>query len=149
MKYEAIYKLKEIEARDGNLTPDAVLAEAADKLSPLHEHFEWDNKKAATQYRLDQARALIRSVRLVVTETEVGIRRISYVEDPDKANNEQGYVSVFALRGDKAKARRVLEKELARAEAAMGRALEVADSLGLSSEVNAILASLRGIKNAA
>ena len=36
------------------------------KRAPLHEEFEWDNKKAADLYRDDQARGLIRCV--MVTE---------------------------------------------------------------------------------
>lgn len=46
----------------GELTPDAVVADARNPNSPLHSHFEWDNGKAAEQHRLAQARRLIRAV---------------------------------------------------------------------------------------
>lgn len=46
----------------GRLTPDAVVAVAQDKKSPLHAAFTWDNDKAGHEYRLWQARQLIKSV---------------------------------------------------------------------------------------
>lgn len=53
------------EQQKGRLTPPAVVKAARDTRNPLHKHFEWDNQIAADAYRLDQARALIRSVALV------------------------------------------------------------------------------------
>lgn len=49
-------------AGDGELTPEVVIADARHSASPLHSLFEWDDTEAAHQYRLVQARALIRSV---------------------------------------------------------------------------------------
>jgi hypothetical protein len=49
----------------GELHPADVVADARDAKSPLHSHFEWDDKKAAHEHRLDQARALIRSIRII------------------------------------------------------------------------------------
>lgn len=48
----------------GRLSPAIVLNEAADPEHPLHDRFEWDDAIAAHQHRLDQARALIVSVRV-------------------------------------------------------------------------------------
>jgi hypothetical protein len=47
---------------DGELSPEAVVADARHPASPLHPLFEWDEIEAAHQYRLVQARALIRAV---------------------------------------------------------------------------------------
>ena len=52
----------------GELTPDIVSKAAKPKSAPLHDCFEWDNEKAADFYRREQARTLIRSVRLVITD---------------------------------------------------------------------------------
>ena len=52
--------------RDGKLTADTVVAEAADPASPLHRKFNWDDVSAAHQYRLEQARKLIASVKIIV-----------------------------------------------------------------------------------
>lgn len=49
----------------GELHPQAVVADARDAKSPLHRYFEWDDKKAAEAHRMDQARALIRSIRVI------------------------------------------------------------------------------------
>ena len=46
--------------RGGKLEPESVVEAARAKSSPLHRHFEWSDTKAAHEYRLDQARRLIR-----------------------------------------------------------------------------------------
>ena len=46
----------------GQLTPEDVVVEAAKRRSVLHRYFEWDDAEAARQYRLSQARYLIRAV---------------------------------------------------------------------------------------
>lgn len=50
--------------REGHLTPSAVVEAAQYSLSPLHAHFEWDDATAAHAHRLDQARELIRVIRI-------------------------------------------------------------------------------------
>lgn len=55
--------------RGGTITPEAILKEAKKKRSPLHDHFEWDDTRAAVKYRDVQARYLIRSL-VVVFETD-------------------------------------------------------------------------------
>jgi hypothetical protein len=59
-------------ATAGHLKPKAVLEAARDEQSPLHRHFEWDDGLAAEAYRLDQARTLIRIIRVDDAETESG-----------------------------------------------------------------------------
>jgi hypothetical protein len=51
----------------GRLTADDVVEVAAPPESPLHPHFEWNDGRAAHQFRLEQARALIRSVHVEFT----------------------------------------------------------------------------------
>lgn len=48
------------QAPDGLLHPDAVVAFAKDEATALHEAFEWDDSEAAQQWRLQQARQVIR-----------------------------------------------------------------------------------------
>jgi len=45
---------------DGYLRPRDVVDAAREKMSPLHDRFEWDDSLASEQYRLWQARTLIR-----------------------------------------------------------------------------------------
>jgi hypothetical protein len=48
----------------GRLTPKAVVEAARNEKHPLHKHFEWDDAKAAHSYRIEQARELIRVIRV-------------------------------------------------------------------------------------
>lgn len=65
---EALAKL----TTDGQLTPGTVVSAAKAPRHPLHPYFEWDDTKAAKAFRLDQARALIRSIRVEDEDTEEG-----------------------------------------------------------------------------
>lgn len=77
-----ISELQRIHDRDGMLVPDAVVNEAADPASPLHEQFTWDDSEAADKWRLTEARTLIRKA------------KIKIVKDPDTIVNVRAYVSV-------------------------------------------------------
>ena len=57
--------LQTIRDRFGEVTPELVLKEARHKDSVIHKDFQWDNEKAATLYRLDTARRIIRHLRVV------------------------------------------------------------------------------------
>lgn len=59
-----------IAERDGDVSPAAVVEAATPKGAPLHPAFEWNDKVAATAYREDQARNLLR--KLVVVYTDAG-----------------------------------------------------------------------------
>lgn len=125
------------ERNDGTLTPEDVLTEAADANSILHDQFTWDADKAAHSWRLEQARTLIRSVKIVVKLETTQIRTVAYVRDPDAEPDEQGYVSTVSLAGDRA--RSAVIAEFQRAGASMRRAKEIATALGLEKEVDVII----------
>lgn len=64
----------------GELTPEDVLADARHDNSPLHSFFEWDDGAAAEQFRLQQARGLIRAVVAVyVSDDKPAVRQKAYV----------------------------------------------------------------------
>lgn len=48
----------------GELTPKSVVEAARDPENPLHPHFEWDDSVAAEKFRHEQARDLIRCIRV-------------------------------------------------------------------------------------
>lgn len=58
-------------AHNGRLTQADVVAEAREKTNPLHKAFEWNDKRAANEYRLTQAAYIIRSI-TVATEGATG-----------------------------------------------------------------------------
>ena len=53
--------------RKGQITPIDVVNAARKEDSLLHGYFEWDDSSAGDQYRLDQARYLLRVVEVEVT----------------------------------------------------------------------------------
>lgn len=55
---------------EGELTAHRLLEESRDSSAPLHNLFEWDDKIAAEEYRISQARHIIRSI-TVEAETDV------------------------------------------------------------------------------
>lgn len=57
---EATAALLELQGRSRTITPHAVVAAAADENSPLHSLFCWDDTVAAAQWRLTQARTILR-----------------------------------------------------------------------------------------
>lgn len=68
----------------GELTPADVLADARHDNSPLHSFFEWDDGVAAEQFRLQQARGLIKSVIAVyVREDKPAVRTKMFVHVPE------------------------------------------------------------------
>lgn len=58
-------RLREIEDRDGSVTPQAVVDDARPEDSLLHPVFEWDDEKAAEAYRIHQAGNFIRCIVVV------------------------------------------------------------------------------------
>jgi len=144
-----IQRIRSLENERGELTPHAVLDDARDPSSPLHSQFDWDDTRAAEKYRVEQARRLIRTVRLVITERNTQVRSVAYVRDPDKEYADAGYVSTAALRTDEQRARAALVKELERAAAALARAYDVAYAVGLTNEIEALRRQIDQIREVA
>ena len=124
-------------ARGGELRPEDVVAVAHNPLSPLHRYFTWEDEKAAVERRLDQARVLIRSVRVTYHRVEASVQTVAWMRnpDPEKLSTEQGYVAVRSLEGDLLMARQAILAELARAEANLRRARDLAIVLGCQAMV--------------
>ena len=90
MDSKALVELEDIRLRNGGaVSPYAVVERAKPKSNPLHKYFEWDNKKASHNYRLWQARMLIRVTVITLPNTTEEIR--AYVSLLDDRNNEGGY----------------------------------------------------------
>lgn len=58
--------IRKLYEANGELTAPMVLDSARPDNAPLHPYFEWDDATAAEEYRLEQARSLIRRVTFVV-----------------------------------------------------------------------------------
>lgn len=85
---EAYRELERIRAETGTLLASAVVDAAADEDSPLHPAFDWDDASAGREYRLIQARHLIRAVRVTVGTKEP--RRV-YVHVGQRSDEEGVY----------------------------------------------------------
>ena len=130
----------------GRLTPDAVLEDAANKTSPLHDQFEWDDTKAAQAHRLVQARRLIVSVMVVTTTTTAIVEAPFYMRDPNAAGDEQGYVSVNTLRSDEDSARAALIDAFKVAGDYLRRARELAIVLEMHDQVDALISGVVNLR---
>lgn len=126
-------------ANHGVLIPEQIVEAARDPASPLHEEFEWDDSVAAQQHRLNQARTLIRSIRVMLTIEHISIPSRAYVHDPDLAK-AQGYAPVAQLRTNEERAQRALATEINRVGSSAARAREIALGLGLTAEIEHQLA---------
>jgi len=120
--------------RDGHLTPDEVVEAARPDDSPIHDCFTWSNEEAGQRYRLNEARSLIRRVRIEYVHHVREIRMPVYVRDPERPANEQGYVKTKLLvtRGEAAMA--ALQAELDQVAARIERARVIARGLDLEAE---------------
>lgn len=83
-----------MESKGGKLTPYEVLIEAKKKNSVLHRFFEWNNTKAAEEYRLSQARYLMRQIVEVVVFDHTETEQRSFFSVTDKKTNTAVYVTV-------------------------------------------------------
>jgi hypothetical protein len=90
---EVVSELRRIQALNGGLLrPSDIVAEASAPDSPLHHCFNWDDTAAAHQWRLQQARQLIRVVVEVLPYEEPHYEVRAYVSlMPDRVQQNGGY----------------------------------------------------------
>ena len=80
----------------GAVKPKAIVEAARPKDAVMHNCFEWNNTRAATAYREDQARHVLRSLVCVYTETdnkgeEITVSLRAFHSNPSEGNS---YVSL-------------------------------------------------------
>jgi hypothetical protein len=98
---------------NGVLLPEKVVEEAEPETSPLHSKFCWDNDKAAREYRIFQARNLIRAtVRYIGINGDTRAMRVFVSLTPDREREGGGYRDVVAVMSDKDMRRQMLEDAL-------------------------------------
>lgn len=132
-----------------SFTPELVEREARKQSSPLHDCFEWDDKKAGHQFRIGQARRLIRSVTIITrTETRV-IETPVYTRNPEADSNQQGYTSIPRLMSDEEAARHAIVEAFKRAASALSAAQDLAEVLNMSDQVGNVIAEINDLKRKA
>lgn len=94
----------------GRLRPGQVVEAAEPEDSPLHPHFEWNNERAGDAYRLDQARTLIRSIRV---DDDDGVARPAFINIRDHGGRCYVALSdVLSSRSLQLEVRRAAAKDL-------------------------------------
>lgn len=140
-------RLEQLAASNGGrLTPELVIEDAKSEDSPLHQHFEWDQGKAAYSHWLEQARTLIRSVRVEIRTEVSSVTTVAYIRDPQAGDGEQGYVAVASLRDDKDRARDALVGEFSRVGDMLRRARQLAVALDAQGDVDDLLERVTGLR---
>lgn len=126
------------DASGGRLTPEQVVEAAKHPDHELHAYFDWDDKEAARQWRLDQARTLIRSVRVKFTVETLELKVPYFVRDPEVPRGQQGYSTVPRLRSEADLAREAVLAEFKVASSAIKRAMNLAAVLEMTDELAAL-----------
>lgn len=133
------------EKHGGNLDPRDVVEEARASSHPLHDYFEWRDKIAGQQFRIDQARALIRSVRIEVKTNSAPMRAPQWVRSPDNKPDQRGYVEVTRVVALEARLR-IIRGEIDRAIGVVERLREISAALAVEAEFGAAQEALRALR---
>jgi hypothetical protein len=89
------------EQNEGKLHPSALIDDAKNPNSPLHRLFEWDDSAAAQQYRLQQARSIIRSVVVRYRPNpDSGAKSVRAFVAVRQESGERHYTSIAAAMSD-------------------------------------------------
>lgn len=90
--------LEEIEQRDGTVTKEAFLESARPSDSPMHPLFEWNDKKAAEKWRLQQSNQIINCLLVEVVDEsgdEPEVRTLNaYVNIEKRGNGKASFINI-------------------------------------------------------
>lgn len=136
---EVVAELRWLEERNGQITAPDVVQHASDTRSAMHQYFEWDDSEAAKEYRLDQARALITSVRVRIdTMPERGPMR-AFVHIPAA---KPYYASAAKAMADEVTRDMVIAKALRELESVRARYADIVELAEVFERIDAIAARL-------
>ena len=136
-KFQALQKIRE--ANQGVLRASDVVKAARDPRHVLHKYFEWDDRKASERYRLLQARALARSVKILIRIDSKVIKTVVYVRDPRSGHKEQGYTYLIPIKPYSEDARAILLDHLQRARNLLESVHRRSEILGYATEIGELL----------
>jgi hypothetical protein len=132
---------------DDRLTPELVVETARRHPgSALHQCFTWDVEHAAYERWIDQARELIRRVRVEIQTEERTYTVSAYLRDPGVEPSKQGYVSIRVLQREPEQARLTILHEFAMAESYLQRARDLAAALQVAKATDRALAAVADAK---
>lgn len=149
MNTKTVAAIKALADKRGWISPEIVLKAAEHPRSPLHDLFTWDNEIAGHNFRLGQARALLRQVEALEYEKviEHSYHVPFYIRDPVSPGNEQGYRALTEVRKDPFQVRVAVNRELSVAAAHLRRAQNIAIDLGLAGAIGVMIEKIVGMQN--
>lgn len=111
---EITQELLRIQARnDGLLRAVDVVEEARHPASPLHDHFQWDDTVAGHQWRLQQARQLIRVTVEYLPYSEPHYEVRAFVSlTADRVREDGGYRAMVSVLAAPAQRKQLLAEAL-------------------------------------
>jgi hypothetical protein len=138
--------LRSLADAHGRLDPTAVIEAARPPSSPIHSDFTWDVDEAAQACWVEEARRLIRLIKLEVTIEHRTVTAVAYVTDPLRPPTSRRYVDITVAARQAEMAQQVLMAELDRIAAAVRRAQEIAAVLGLTDQLNELLSNVDAVR---
>jgi hypothetical protein len=134
---------------NGYIEPQTVVDAARRPSHPLHKDFDWNVQSAAQAHWLDTARKLIRYVRVEFVTRDLVINSVAYVSDPQRPPKSKRYVDLTVAATQKGVAREILLDEMQRIVAQIRRARQICAVLGLTAQLDALLADVDSLMAAA
>jgi len=128
---------------NGVLHPESVVDFARNKKTALHSAFEWDDSKAAEQYRMEQARRLIRVMVEVIPHNGGETTVQAFVALKSERYEDGGYRHFPSVMKTEEGRESVLETALWELEAFQQKYSEVKELAGVFGEINKIKVKVR------
>jgi len=108
-----IATIKSLRDRRGLILPSSVVEAARSSRSPLHKYFDWNDNKAAHEWRLQQARYLIRQCVEVIELVKDKPQDIHvFVSLPSERNKKGGYRLMVDVLNDEERCGKMLQAAL-------------------------------------
>lgn len=95
--------IEKLEAEHGSVTRSLLVESARPEDSPVHSLFEWDDSKAAEQYRLHQATVCICSLKVVETDRNDAPLVVRAFVTADGNRQEARFVNIRSALSDEEK----------------------------------------------
>jgi tRNA A37 N6-isopentenylltransferase MiaA len=129
----------------GPINPSRIIEAARPDGAPLHPMFEWDDKAAAHEYRLNQARRLARAIVVVRVKGEEPRSLFVHVPPAKEEGQREGkYVTLTTVADDEAEYQRALEQALRYMESGERLLTEVREAAEGRGKVEALAIAIQG-----
>lgn len=95
--------LEAIKKKRGGLTPQLLIIESKKRSAPFHRCFEWNDSKAAAEYRIVQAREILRFLTVEIEAEEEAVYHVRAFVAPSDLGKKSNtsYVAISDVRKSK------------------------------------------------